>query len=66
MVDTVRGVARRIGRNETKIETDVSDLLGMGILQKKMLGRLKVISFDRAKDREIQGSLVDYFKGLKS
>lgn len=65
-VDTVRGVARRIGRNETEIEPGVSDLRELGILQSKTLGRLKGISFDRAKDREIQGSLVGYFKGLKS
>src|SRR5215472_459001 len=47
--DTVEGIAARIKRNPKDIERDVTDLVELGLLQE-----VRVISFDKARDLELQ------------
>lgn len=63
LVDTVDAVARRIGRTGTEIDEDVRDFVDLGILQSKKVGTLEAIMLNRARDRQIQGSLEGHFKG---
>ncbi len=65
VVDTVEGVARRIGRTGPEVESDIRDFIDLGILRSKKIGKIEAILMDRSRDREIQESLVDYFKALK-
>ena len=64
LVDTPEGVARRIGLTAAEIEPAVSDLVEMGILKRKSLGRMDVLKYDREKDKEVQASVESYFRSL--
>lgn len=65
LIDTIEGVARRIGRTGAEIDSDVRDLVNLGTLEAKKFGELETIRLDRNKDKNIQASLESYFKRLK-
>jgi predicted transcriptional regulator len=54
LIDTIDGVARRIGRKASAIEKDVADLVELNVLEMKRIGPAEVILFDRGRDKEIQ------------
>ncbi len=54
LIDRIEGVARRIGRTASEIEADVKDLIDLGVLVKKKIGRSEVVYFDGKKENEIQ------------
>jgi hypothetical protein len=53
LVDTLDGVARRIGRKAEVIEDDVDELVNVGILRQKRIGSSEVILLDRVRDRQL-------------
>jgi predicted transcriptional regulator len=67
LVDTMSGVALRIGRTGKEVEGDVSDFVDLGLLMKRSLGseRLEVVQLNRTRDREIQASLERHFKEIR-
>jgi hypothetical protein len=65
IMDTMDGVARRIGRTASVVETDVEDLVRLGLLRKKQVGKLEVFLLDREVDKKIQDSIVEHMKGLE-
>jgi len=65
IIDTMDGVARRIGRTAKAMEEDVKDLVGLGLLGIKRIGKYEVIFLNSTKDKEIQETVADYLKGLK-
>ncbi len=65
LIDTLDGVGRRIGMTKDELEADVNDFLEIGILKSTKVGKLSLYSLDLQKDREIQASLAEYFRGLK-
>jgi predicted transcriptional regulator len=64
LIDTVDGVSRRIGKSERLIKSDVEDLVNLGLLRSRTVGKTTVISLGEGRDLEIQKTLVEYFKGL--
>ena len=64
LVDSLEGVARRIGRTGTSIEVDVKSLVTLGVLKKKKIGTVEVFSLDRTKDREILEALANQIKTI--
>ena len=65
IMDTVDGVARRIGRTASVVETDVEDLVKLGLLRKKRIGKLEVVLLNREVDKKIQDSIVEHMRGLE-
>lgn len=65
LVDTIDGIARRIGRTSGGMESEVNDFLDLGLLKKKRIGKLEVIRLDGAKDKEIQEIIEKHIKDLK-
>ena len=67
LVDTITGIALRIGRSDTEVAGDVKDFIDLGLLIKRTLGKAKieVIQLNRSRDREIQASIEGYVTGLK-
>ncbi len=57
LIDTIEGVARRIGRTSDTIELDVKELVRIGVLKQKKIGVSEVVLFDRAKDKQILESI---------
>jgi hypothetical protein len=65
LVDTLDGVARRIGRTGFSIENDVRELVNLGVLKTKKIGTSEVFLLDRARDREILETVADHVKTVK-
>ena len=65
IMDTMDGVARRIGRTASVVEADVEDLVKLGLLRKKRIGKLEVILLNREVDKKIQESITEYVRGLE-
>ena len=53
LIDTIDGVARRIGRTADVIEDDVRELVNIGILKQKKIGNSHTYVLDRARDKKI-------------
>ena len=65
LIDTVDGVARRIGRATVAVISDVRELLVLGILRQKRIGTSEVVFLDRAKDRELLESVANHLKTVR-
>ena len=62
LVDSIEGVARRIGRTASEIEADVKDLIDLGLLVKERFGKLDAVSFNTNKDKQIQEMISNQLK----
>lgn len=62
LIDTLEGVARRIGRRSNSVEVEVSDLMNLGILRKKKFGSQEAIFRDEQKDKEVQEVVASYLR----
>ena len=65
LIDTVDGIARRIGRTTITVISDLRELLLLGILKQKRIGASEVLFLDRAKDREILESVANHLKTVQ-
>ncbi len=65
LMDTVDGIARRIGRTTVAVISEVRELLQLGLLKQKRIGTSEVVFLDRAKDREILESVANHLKTVK-
>jgi predicted transcriptional regulator len=66
LIDTIDGVARRLGYGSWVVETEAKDLVEMGILRTKKVGALTVYSLDSKKDKEIMLSAADSVRELSA
>ena len=60
VIDTIEGIARRIGRNAKSVESEIADFIALGLIQEHVIDRTKIFKFNREKDREIQGAIQSY------
>ena len=65
LIDTVDGIARRIGRTTISVISDVRELLQLGLLKQKRIGASEVVFLDRAKDREILELVANHLKTVR-
>ncbi|TMI16279.1 hypothetical protein E6H35_00370 [Candidatus Bathyarchaeota archaeon] len=65
LIDTVDGVARRVGRTTIAVISDVRELLQLGVLRQKRIGNSDVVFLDRAKDRELLESVANHLKTVR-
>jgi predicted transcriptional regulator len=65
LIDSLEGVARRIGRRQVAIQEDIAELVKLGILKSRKLGTSEVISIDRIKDKEIQNEVGEFLQNVK-
>ncbi len=65
LIDTVDGVARRVGRTTIAVISDVRELLQLGVLRQKRIGSSEVVYLDRAKDRELLKSVANHLKTVR-
>ena len=62
IIDTLEGVALRIGKRAESIEEDIKDFVDLGILRARRIGNSKVFSLNRERDRETQQLLAEHVK----
>ena len=65
LIDTLQGVARRIGKTEYSIEKDVQSLVKLGILKRKKIGTSEVIFLDRDRDHEVLESVANHLSTIR-
>jgi len=65
LIDTVDGIARRIGRTTIAVISDVRELLQLGLLKQKRIGASEIVYLDRARDREILESVANHLKTVR-
>jgi hypothetical protein len=65
LIDTVDGVARRVGRTTVAVISEVRELLVLGILKQRRIGSSEVVYLDRAKDRELLESVANHLKTVR-
>jgi hypothetical protein len=65
LIDSLDGVARRIGRVGIAIQADVQDMVNVRILGTKQIGGREIIFLDRSGDRVAQETIIEYLKNLK-
>ncbi len=65
LIDTVDGVARRIGKTTVAVISEVRELLVLGVLKQKRIGASEVVFLDRAKDRELLESVASHLKTVR-
>jgi predicted transcriptional regulator len=65
LIDTVDGIARRIGRTTISVTSDVRELLQLGLLRQKRIGASEVVYLDRARDRQILESVANHLKTVR-
>lgn len=65
VIDTIEGVARRIGRKANTIEADVKEFLDLGLLKTRRIGSTEVIFLNTEVDKEIQEIVAQYLSSLK-
>jgi len=63
ILDTVEGIARRVGRMPKEVETEISTLVELGVLRRERFGNLDVVSLNTSKDREIQSRIATLIEG---
>jgi predicted transcriptional regulator len=62
LIDSIDGVARRMGRKSSVIRSDIAELIKLGILRTVNVSGKEAISLDRIKDSEIQRIVNDFTK----
>ena len=64
VIDTIEGVARRIGKKANAIEADVKEFLDLGLLKTKRIGSADAIFLNSEVDKEIQEVVAKYLNSL--
>ncbi|MGD0397013.1 MAG: hypothetical protein ABSB26_08945 [Nitrososphaerales archaeon] len=65
LMDDIEGIARRIGRSSSAIQSDLDDLVSIGVLGTVRIGSTNVVYLDRAKDKEVQDSIGEHIRSMR-
>jgi hypothetical protein len=60
LVDSIEGVALRMGKTPEAIKSDVEELVDLGILSYRKIGTRDLFQFNRRRDHEIKDVLERY------
>jgi predicted transcriptional regulator len=64
LMDTVDGIARRIGRTVATVTEEAKDFVSLGLLRIKQIGESEVFFLDQAKDNEFQLIISNHIRGI--
>ena len=64
LIDTIDGIARRIGKKGDAITPEISQLEVASILNKKRVGKSDVYFLNREKDRQAQSEIASYINAV--
>lgn len=65
LVDEIDGIARRVGRTKGSIRVELDDLVQIGTVKKRQIGKVEVYSLDSRKDAEVQAMVGSYLTGIQ-
>jgi hypothetical protein len=64
LIDTVDGIARRMGTKGKAIEQEIAELMAASILEKRKVGVAEVFYLNREKDEETQHEIARYINNI--
>ncbi len=65
LIDTIDGIARRIGLRPKSIEEDLAELVKIGVLYNRKMGTFQIFGYDISKDQDVQNSVGEFIRNLK-
>jgi hypothetical protein len=65
LIDTMDGIARRIGRLANAVEAEIRDLVAMGLLRVKFIGGTQVYALDKARDKHVLDAAANQIKSIQ-
>ena len=65
MIDTLEGIAEKIGRDKNETLKEIEDLENLGILNRLIRDDARVFMLDRYRDREILSTIARYIRNLQ-
>lgn len=57
LIDTMEGVAKRIGQTASQVENDVNKLVDLGVLVKVPSGKATILVLDKKRAKEIDAKI---------
>jgi hypothetical protein len=57
LIDTMEGVAKRIGQSSSQVENDVNKLVDLGVLVKVPSGKATILVLDKKRAKEIDSKI---------
>lgn len=64
LVDEIEGVARRIGRKGDSVQAELADLVEIGVVRKKRIGKSEVYCLNQQRDEAVKTSVGSYLSGI--
>ena len=65
LIDTLEGIAEKIGRDTNETLKEIEDLENLGILNRLRRDNARVFILDRYRDREILSTIARYIRNLQ-
>ena len=65
LIDTMEGIARRIGRVTSAVEAEIRDLVAMGLLKVKFIGAAQVYALDKVRDKRVLDEAANHIKSIQ-
>ncbi len=56
IIDTKESIARRLGAAPSEVDNEIADLVNLGFLRAKRLGKFQVVYLDEQKDKTLWSS----------
>ncbi|MHB8633458.1 MAG: hypothetical protein ACYDBQ_05740 [Thermoplasmatota archaeon] len=64
VIETVEGLARRLGVPLEDLEKEIQGQVALGLLQERQADRMKVLVFDRKREAELQKAIADEVRAI--
>jgi predicted transcriptional regulator len=64
VIDSVEGIALRIGSSKTRIQKDLDELVTLGILNKRQLGKREILFLNVKRDKQVQEAIARHAESL--
>jgi len=65
LIDTLEGIAEKIGRDKDETSKEVEDLENLGVLNSLRRDNVQVFVLDRYRDRQILRTIAKYIRNLE-
>ena len=64
VIDTVEGIALRVGSSKARMQKDLDELVTLGVLGKRQLGKREIIFLNAKRDKQIQEAITRHAESL--
>ncbi len=65
VIETLEGLAKRLGTNAQSLRKDIADHITLGIIQERKTSGYTLLVFDRQRENDVQGVIEERIRSLK-